>query len=121
MPLASPYQLDSKGRPALVSEGSDAHVRSLIEQVLFTRPGERLNRPTFGCGLEQLVFSPLDDALATAAQAVIQGALQQWLGEQISVDAVQVEADENVLRVTVRYQPRERGGVQVATFTRPLA
>lgn len=120
MPLTFPYRLDSQGRPAVQEAGRDAHLRGLIELVLFTRPGERINRSTFGCGLDQLVFSPLDDALATAAKAVIQGSLQQWLGELLTVESVQVEADQDVLQVIVRYVGRGTGEVQSATFSRPL-
>lgn len=120
MPLTFPYQIDSQGLPAVQEATSDAHLRGLIEQVLFTRPGERLQRPTFGCGLEQLVFAPLDDVLATAAKAVIQSSLQQWLGELLTVDSVQVEAEDETLRVTIRYLTRGADGAQVATFTRPL-
>ena len=48
------------------------HVRDLIEQVLFTTPGERVNRPTFGSGLLQLVFAPNSDALAAATEMTVQ-------------------------------------------------
>lgn len=120
MPLSFPFHLDSQGRPAVAAAGSDAHLRGLIEQVLFTRPGERLNRGSFGCGLEQLVFAPLDDALATAARALIQGALQQWLGELLTVESVQVGADDNRLHVTVSYRARGTAEVRSATFSRLL-
>ena len=70
----------------------DDHIRDLIEQVLFTAPGERVNRPTFGSGLMQLVFAPNSDELATATQFLVQGALQQWLGDVVQVEAVAVSA-----------------------------
>ena len=73
-----PYRIDGRGRTATTSE--DDHLRDLIEQVLFTAPGERVNRPTFGSGLLRLVFAPNGDALAAATQMTVQGNLQQWLG-----------------------------------------
>src|SRR5689334_5459918 len=69
-----PFQVDGRGRTALTT--SDDHIRDLIEQVLFTAPGERVNRPTFGTGLPQLLFMPTNDEVATATQFLVQGALQ---------------------------------------------
>ena len=99
--LDYPFHFDTRGRTAETSE--DEHIRDLIEQVLFTAPGERVNRPTFGCGLMQLVFAPNSDALAATSQFLVQGALQQWLGDLIVVESVQVEADDSTLRVTIQY------------------
>ena len=101
MDVAFPYRVDARGRTA--EAGLEEHVRDLIEQVLFTAPGERVNRPTFGSGALQLVFAPNSEALAAATQFTLQGALQLWLGDLVRVEAVEVQADEAVLRVTVRY------------------
>src|SRR3712207_164358 len=99
-----PFRIDGRGRT--VRTGGDEHIRDLIEQVLFTAPGERVNRPTFGTGLRQLVFAPASPELATATQFLVQGALQQWLGDLIEVASVEVEVEENVLSVTVQYVVR---------------
>jgi phage baseplate assembly protein W len=99
-----PLATDGHGRTATTSHGE--HVRDLIEQVLFTTPGERVNRPTFGSGILQLVFAPLSDALAAATQVSVQGALQQWLADEIVVDAVTVTRRESTLEVTVSYVVR---------------
>ena len=69
----------------------DDHIYDLIYQVLFTSPGERVNRPEFGCGLKQMVFLPNSDALATATQQLVAGSLQRWLGEVIAVEKVEGE------------------------------
>ncbi len=91
MQIAYPFHIDGRGRVA--DAGGDDHIRQLIEQVLFTAPGERVNRPDFGSGLMQLVFAPNSDELATATQLLIQGALQQWLGDLIQVEAAEVDHD----------------------------
>ncbi len=104
MQLDYPYHFDGRRRTADTTE--DEHVRDLIEQVLFTAPGERVNRPTFGSGLLQLIFAPNSQALAAATQMTVQGALQQWLGELIQVEAVEVESDDSKLEVLVRYTVR---------------
>jgi hypothetical protein len=111
-----PYGIDRRGRTATTD--GDEHIRDLIEQVLFTAPGERMNRPTFGAGLNQLVFAPNSDELAAATQFLVQGALQQWLGEIIQVEAVVVRHEEASLLVTVQYTVRRNGQRQVATFSR---
>jgi Bacteriophage baseplate protein W len=105
--LDDPFHLDARGRSA--ETGADDHVRDLIFQVLFTSPGERVNRPDFGCGLKQLVFLPNSDVLATATQQLVQGALQRWLGEVIAVERVDVQSVESQLEVTVVYSRRDGG------------
>jgi hypothetical protein len=109
-----PYHFDSRGRTAATSD--DDHIRDLIEQVLFTSPGERVNRPNFGSGLLQLVFAANSDALAAATQLTVQGALQQWLGDLIEVEAVRVERDDSTLRVTLQYFIRRNQERQIAQF-----
>lgn len=118
MQIDFPLHIGSDGRTARTSQ--EEHIRDLIEQVLFTAPGERVNRPTFGSGLLQLVFAPNSDVLATATQLTVQGALQQWLGNLIQVEAVQVENEEATLRVTVQYIIRENGQRQVAAFSKEV-
>jgi phage baseplate assembly protein W len=109
-----PFHVDGRGRTATTTEAD--HVRDLIEQVLFTAPGERVNRPTFGSGLLRLVFAPNGDALAAATQLTVQGNLQQWLGDVIQVNEVQVEEVEAELRVVVRYTVRETQESRVDVF-----
>jgi phage baseplate assembly protein W len=115
MNLDFPYRFDGAGRTATATD--DEHIRDLIQQVLFTSPGERVNRPDFGSGLQRLVFAPNSDELATATQFLVQGALQQWLGDLIQVDEVRVESDESELRVTVQYTVRRTQQRQTAQFT----
>ena len=116
MQIDYPFHFDGRGRTA--QTGDEEHIRDLIEQVLFTSPGERVNRPTFGSGVMQLLFAPNSDALASATQLTVQGALQQWLGELILVESVDVESDDAILRVHVRYVVRRTQQRQVAEFVR---
>ena len=114
--IAYPFNIDGRGRVSSANE--DAHVRQMIEQVLFTLPGERVNRPDFGCGLQQLLFAPNSDELATATQFLVQGALEQWLGEVIEVEAVEVEAIASTLQVTVQYIIQRTAQRQIEQFSR---
>jgi uncharacterized protein len=112
--LDFPLRFDGRGRTA--STTTDDHVRDLVEQVLFTSPGERVNRPDFGSGLLQAVFEPNSDALRTTAQLLTQAALHQWLGDVIEVEAVEVENQDAALEVTVVYVVRRTQQRRVVTF-----
>ena len=118
MQVDYPFHFDGRGRTATTDERS--HIRDLIEKVLFTAPGERVNRPTFGSGLMQLIFAPNGDALAAAAKASVQGALQQWLGERIIVEGIEVTAEDSTLQIAVRYVIRQTQEREVATFDRKV-
>ena len=114
MQVKFPYRFESRGRTAGADEAD--HIRDLIEQVLFTHPGERVMRPDFGSGLLQLVFAPNSEVLAATTQVLVQSSLQRWLGEWVLVESVQVEAVDSTLRVTVQYVIRRTGTRVVGTF-----
>lgn len=101
MNVKYPYSFDSSGHTA--ASNLPDHIYEMVEQILLTSPGERVNRPTFGCGVSQLVFAPNSDALAAAQQQIIQASLQQWLSDLIRVNAVKVDAQESTLLITVTY------------------
>ncbi|MGG7571919.1 GPW/gp25 family protein [Streptomyces sp. BP-8] len=102
--IAFPFRIDRRGRTAHADH--DAHVRDLIEQLLFTSPGERVMRPDFGCGLLDLVFTPNSPELASAVELSVQASLQRWLGDLIEVESLDVVSEENVVRVYLRYVVR---------------
>lgn len=112
------FSLHFDGRGRTAETDDDGHIRDLIEQVLFTAPGERVNRPDFGSGLQQLVFAPNSDELAAATQFLVQGALQQWLGDLIETNAVTVTNEDAALRVFVQYTVRRTQQQQIAQFVR---
>ena len=114
--LLYPYQFDGRGHTTEADEAT--YIRGLIEQVLFTSPGERVMRPDFGSGLMQLVFAPNSPELAATTQFLVQGSLQQWLGDLIALQAVEVEAVDSTLSVSVRYVIRRTGAPQTASFER---
>ncbi len=96
------------GRTAAV--GIETYLRGLVETVLFTRPGERVNRPEFGSGLDRLVFAPAGDELARTAQALVHGSLQQMLGDLLRIEDVSVAAVGARLDVRVTYVPLDVDG-----------
>jgi uncharacterized protein len=114
-----PFHFDAKGRTATTD--ADDHVRDMIFQVLFTNPGERVNRPDFGCGLLQLVFMPNSDALATSTQFMVQGSLQRWLADVIQVEQVLVTNEEERLVVDVAFVRLDNGQRRQDRFTSPTS
>ena len=118
MQIDYPFHFDGRGRTAQAED--DKHIRDLIEQVLFTSPGERVNRPDFGCGLMQLVFAPNSSELATATQYLVQGSLQRGLGELIQIQAVDVASDDSAVQVTVQYIIKRTQERQTAQFSREV-
>jgi phage baseplate assembly protein W len=118
MHIDFPFRVDHGGRTGATTD--DDYVRDLIEQVLFTAPGERVNRPTFGSGVLRLVFEPGGAELATASRYVVQSALQQWLADIVEVQAVDVENTDSTLRVAVRYRVRTSPRPSTAVFVRPV-
>jgi phage baseplate assembly protein W len=118
MNIAYPFRIDGRGRTSDATD--EEHIRQMIEQLLFTSPGERVNRPDFGTGVMQLVFAPNSEELATATEFMIQGALQQWLGEVIKVESVHVESKESTLNISIQYVIRRNQERQVAQFSREV-
>ena len=113
------YPLHFGGRGRTASAGRDDHVRDMIEQLLFTNPGERVNRPDFGSGLLELVFAPNSPELAAALQFSMQAALQRWLGDLIDIEGLTVQSDEGTLRVELRYVIKQTGAGRSDVFERP--
>jgi uncharacterized protein len=112
--LDHPWHIDATGRTALTDD--HGHLRDLIEQLLFTSPGERVMRPDFGSGLLGLVFEPNSSTLAATTQVLVQGALQQHLGHLIALQAVNVEPVDSKLEVTVQYVVLRDRSTQTARF-----
>ncbi len=116
MQVDYPYHFDGRGRTAAASD--EDHIRDMIEQVLFTSPSERVNRPSFGSGVLKLLFAPNSDALAAATNLTVQGALQQWLGDLIQVESVDVRSVDESIRVNIQYTVRRTQQRQVVQFSR---
>ncbi|WAZ19825.1 GPW/gp25 family protein [Streptomyces cinnabarinus] len=105
--IAFPFRPDRRGRTAHATHGE--HVHDLIEQLLFTSPGERVMRPDFGCGLLDLVFAPTSPELVSTLELSVHAALQRWLGDLIDVEALDVIGDDHTVRVHLSYALRATG------------
>jgi len=116
MNIDFPYHFEGRGRTAATDD--DDHIRDMIEQLLFTNPGERVNRPDFGSGLLQMVFAPNSPELAAALQFTAQAALQRYLGDVIDLQSLEVTAQDASLNVVVKYVVRRTGGARTENFVR---
>src|SRR5262249_26290170 len=96
----------------------DDHIRDMIQQLIFTSPGERVNRPDFGSGLLQMVFAPNSPELAAALQFTLQAALDRWLGDVIEVRQLEVTSQDATLSLDIAYAGGRTGETRQATFTR---
>ena len=113
--LAFPFRIDATGRTARAEPARE--VRELLEQILFTAPGERVMRPTLGSGAAQLVFEPAGAQLVASTQHLVQAAVQTALGDRILLEGVTVDAEDSTLSVTIRYRDRAAGTAATETFT----
>ena len=118
MNIDYPFHFNQRGRTAEADD--DKHIRDMIEELLFTNPGERVNRPDFGSGLMQLVFAPNSAELAAALQFTLQGALQRWLGDLIQVQNLQVTSEDSTLQINIQYLVRRTNQIANAQFTRTV-
>jgi phage baseplate assembly protein W len=111
-----PYRIGANGMTA--GAAHEAHIKEMIEHLLFTRRGERVNRPDFGAGVNELVFSENAPELAAAAQHMVMAALQQWLSAAIEVRGVETKAVDSLLSITVRYRPLDEARERLVTVER---
>ena len=98
-------------------DDDEGYIRELIEIVLFTEPGEWVNHPDFGIGLNEYVFMPSTPETMDALESTVQGALNRWLANVIRVDDVQAAAEESAIGVTIRYVVRRSGQCKCDEFS----
>jgi uncharacterized protein len=118
MNIDFPYHFDTRGRTATTDYAD--HIRDMIEQLLFTAPGERVNRPDFGSGVLQLVFAPNSPELAATLQFTMQAALDRFLGDVIEVRKLEVTNQDAALTVDLTYGIRRTGEERSETLIRSL-
>ncbi|HEY2069695.1 MAG TPA: GPW/gp25 family protein [Rhizomicrobium sp.] len=119
MNIDFPFHFDGRGRTAATDDAD--HIRDMIEELLFTSPGERVNRPDFGSGLLQMVFAPNSKELAAALQFTTQAEIQRYLGDLIDLQTLEVQAVDATLTVVVKYVIRATQTAQTQTFARNVS
>jgi phage baseplate assembly protein W len=117
--IAFPYRLDTQGTTATAASAEE-HIAQMLEQLLFTRPGERVNRPDFGCGLLDLVFTPTSPEVAAALSMTVSAEVQQWLGDVVKVQSVDVTSAASTLQVALSYLVVPLGASSTLTLSVPV-
>ncbi len=116
--VATPLAADGRGRTAETDIAG--HVAGMLERLLFTAPGERVMRPNFGTGLQELVFAPGSDELAAATRFLVEGAIQQWLGARIAVERLETAFEDGTLSVAITYSVTATGERRTVNLERPM-
>jgi phage baseplate assembly protein W len=104
-----PFKLrDDRGAIAVTAD-ADRHLRDKILAVLFTAPGERVNEPRFGVGLDRTVFEGLDELTISAVEFRIADGMRRQLGDEALIDRVDVETDPDggQLLISIEYRRRD--------------
>ena len=118
MNIDYPFHFDSLGRTATIDDTT--HIEEMLKQLLLTNPGERVNRPDFGSGLQQLVHGPNSPELAAALQFTMQAAIQKWLGDLIDLQGLSVTSEDSTLTIFIKYIVRRTNEQQVVQFTQAV-
>jgi phage baseplate assembly protein W len=118
MNIDYPFSFDSRGRTSLAD--TNDHIRDMLEQLLFTNPGERVNRPDFGSGIQQLIFAPTSPEVAAALQFTLKAAITRWLGDLIEVQALEVTSEDSTLSIFISYVVRRTNEPQEAQLVRTV-
>ncbi len=116
--LSHPYR-PQLGRSAMADE--ERHVRDMLELVLFTAPGERTHRPDFGCGLNQLIFLDNTPEMAVTVEMTVRTAVQRWLGDVMTVEALSVTSVDATLTVDLTYRLRSSGESASISLSRDMS
>ncbi len=92
-------------RGALVHRSGAEKVRESIELILRTEPGERVMRPTFGCGLRQFLMEPNSVATRARLERVVAAALDAWEPRIAVTELTALPGDDPAMVVlTIRYR-----------------
>lgn len=118
MQVTFPYLFENN-RPAGSVEDA-AHVRQMLELLLFTMPGERVNRPDYGCGIQRMVFAPQNTEVVATLRTLIEAEIQRWLGDVLSLRNLQVTGEDATLQVVLTYQLASDGSVRQERFKRSV-
>ena len=112
---ALPYGVSDTGLTATVPD--ETYLAQLLEQIVFVQPGERVNRPDFGCNMRGLTFASGHSEIIGAVSTLVQSALRQWVGGAVEVLDVDVRMVETRAHVTITYRDKGSGTARRIVLT----
>src|SRR5262249_9017665 len=89
----------------IVWSAGELNVRECICTILRTRPGERVELPAFGCGLDRYLYEPNNVATLRLISEDVQTALPRW-EPRVRVDDVTATVNPDDVRavdITISY------------------
>ena len=96
-------------------------VKTNIKSLLLTKRFERLMQPEFGSGLQEVLFEPADDEIATKIEDTIVSTISKWLPyvtiQQINVDTKNELKDKNEVDVSIKFTVGNSTNLESITFT----
>lgn len=104
-----------RGGAAMID--GEASIRQAILLLLSTRPGERVMRPDYGCGIHRLTFMPGDGTTAGLAIHYVRRALERW---EPRIDVLEVDADADDGRLEIHLHYRVRATLRTDRLVVPL-
>lgn len=117
--IAHPISIDAGKAELREQNDLDTHVREMLMQLLLTDPGERINRPEFGCGIRRLVFSPLNESSASLAQVTVMNALDRYLSTVLDTERVDVAFREETAEIKIVYRLKTTGSRHILNMEVP--
>jgi hypothetical protein len=117
MNIAFPLAIAPDGRAMTCP--TPQHVRDMIEQLIFTSPGERVNRPDFGGGMYQVIFAPNSIELQATIHLTLLASLQRYLGDLIDVASLDVQVEDEAFFLVIAYriiQSDEQASARIGPF-----
>lgn len=96
----------------------ETDIEQAIRLILSTAPGERVMRPTFGCGIHGYAFEALDTTRLTLIEDEVQEALTKWEPriDVLAVDAELVDAGVGKLLIDIDYRVRRTNNERNLVF-----
>ncbi len=99
--VSFPLRIDNRGRMA--TAGYETHVREMLEQLLFTQPGERVNRPDFGTPISAAIFDRPTDELISSLEFQVSTSVQRFMGEVVSLENVSIDVVDDQIEIILTY------------------
>ena len=95
-------------------------VRTSIDNILGTAPGERFFLPEFASGLPNLLFEPMDDRMLGRVSSDIKEVIERW-DNRVEVLGVDIQLDQDASYLEIALQFNVRSYTEVFSHTTTIS